>query len=44
VGSGLWVNTGDGWYRSLNKPTLQPPDFIFGLLWPPLPLPWLSFP
>jgi translocator protein len=34
VGSGLWVNTGDGWYRSLNKPTLQPPDFIFGLLWP----------
>ena len=34
VGSGLWVNTGDGWYRSLNKPTLQTPDFIFGLLWP----------
>ena len=34
VGSGLWVNTGDGWYRSLNKPSLQPPDFIFGLIWP----------
>ena len=34
VGSGLWVNTGDGWYRSLNKPSLQPPDFIFGIIWP----------
>ena len=34
VGSGLWVNTGDGWYRNLNKPSLQPPDFIFGLIWP----------
>ncbi len=34
VGSGLWVNTGDGWYRSLNKPSWQPPDFIFGLIWP----------
>jgi tryptophan-rich sensory protein len=34
VGSGLWVNTGDGWYRSLNKPSFQPPDFIFGLIWP----------
>jgi benzodiazapine receptor len=20
IGSGLWVNTGDGWYRSLNQP------------------------
>jgi tryptophan-rich sensory protein len=34
VGSGLWVNTGDGWYRSLNKPSWQPPSFIFGLIWP----------
>ena len=34
IGSGLWVNTGDNWYRSLNQPSWQPPDFIFGLIWP----------
>ena len=34
VGSGLWVNTGDNWYRSLNQPPWQPPDFIFGIIWP----------
>ena len=34
LGSGLWVNTGDNWYRSLNQPPWQPPDFIFGLIWP----------
>jgi len=34
IGSGLWVNTGDNWYRSLNPPSWQPPDFIFGLIWP----------
>ena len=34
IGSGLWVNTGDNWYRSLNAPTWQPPDFIFGVIWP----------
>ena len=34
VGSGLWVNTGDNWYRSLNAPNWQPPDFIFGVIWP----------
>lgn len=34
IGSGLWVNTGDNWYRSLNSPSWQPPDFIFGLIWP----------
>ena len=33
-GSGLWVNTGDGWYNNLNKPSWQPPDFVFGLIWP----------
>ena len=33
-GSGLWVNTGDGWYRGLNQPAWQPPDFIFGIIWP----------
>ena len=34
IGSGLWVNTGDNWYQSLNAPSWQPPDFIFGLIWP----------
>ena len=34
IGSGLWVNTGGNWYRSLNQPPWQPPDFIFGLIWP----------
>jgi benzodiazapine receptor len=34
IGSGLWVNTGDNWYANLNKPTWQPPDFVFGIIWP----------
>jgi len=34
IGAGLWTNTGDNWYRSLNQPPWQPPDFIFGLIWP----------
>ena len=34
VGSGLWVNTGDSWYANLNKPSWQPPGFIFRLIWP----------
>ena len=34
IGSGLWVNTGDNWYRSLNSPSWQPPDFVFGFIWP----------
>lgn len=34
IGSGLWVNTGDGWYRGLNQPAWQPPDFVFGIIWP----------
>lgn len=34
VGSGLWVSSGDGWYRSLLRPSWQPPDAVFGLIWP----------
>ena len=34
IGSGLWVNTGDNWYLTLNAPSWQPPDFIFGIIWP----------
>ena len=34
IGSGLWVNTGDNWYRTLNQPSWQPPGYIFGVIWP----------
>ena len=34
IGSGIWVNTSPGWYTSLNRPSWQPPDFVFGLIWP----------
>jgi tryptophan-rich sensory protein len=34
IGSGLWVNTGDSWYSNINKPTWQPPGFVFGIIWP----------
>lgn len=34
VGSGLWVSSDAGWYQSLTKPWWQPPDVVFGLIWP----------
>ena len=34
VGSGLWVATGDAWYRSLEQPPWQPPGAVFGIIWP----------
>ena len=34
VGSGIWVNASPGWYASLVRPIWQPPDFVFGLIWP----------
>ena len=34
VGSGIWVSNSPGWYAALNRPTWQPPDFVFGLIWP----------
>jgi benzodiazapine receptor len=34
TGSSLWVNTGDSWYGNINKPSWQPPDFVFGIIWP----------
>jgi len=34
IGSGIWVNNSPGWYTSLNRPSWQPPDFIFELIWP----------
>lgn len=34
VGSGLWVSSGGGYYRSLERPAWQPPDVVFGIAWP----------
>ena len=34
IGAGRWVSTDDNWYRSLTKPPWQPPDVVFGLIWP----------
>lgn len=34
LGSGIWVSTGDAWYRALNTPSWQPPDWVFGTIWP----------
>lgn len=34
VGAGWWVSTGDSWYRQLEQPAWQPPDGVFGLVWP----------
>ena len=33
IGSGLFVDN-SGWYQSLNRPNWQPPDIVFGLIWP----------
>ena len=32
-GANYW-NQDYGWYKSLNAPTWQPPDFVFGIIWP----------
>lgn len=34
LGSGRWVSTGSTFYRSLARPSWQPPDAVFGLIWP----------
>ena len=34
IGSGVWVSRSPGWYSSLNRPSWQPPDFVFGVIWP----------
>ncbi|MFY9325318.1 MAG: TspO/MBR family protein [Candidatus Nanopelagicales bacterium] len=33
-GSGFWVNSGNAFYRALKRPIWQPPDYVFGLIWP----------
>jgi benzodiazapine receptor len=34
VGSARWVATGDSWYGQLSQPSWQPPDVVFGIVWP----------
>lgn len=34
IGAGRWVSSDAGWYRSLMRPPWQPPDVVFGLIWP----------
>ena len=34
IGSGRLVTTDQQWYRTLPKPSWQPPSFLFGLIWP----------
>ena len=29
-----WTSVGSGWYRSLPCPRWQPPDLVFGVIWP----------
>lgn len=32
--SGKWVTTNASWYLELNAPTWQPPNWVFGVIWP----------
>lgn len=32
--SQVWVTSDAGWYASLRKPPWQPPDVVFGVMWP----------
>lgn len=34
IGSGVWTASSPGWYAGLTRPGWQPPDFVFGLIWP----------
>lgn len=34
AGSGWLVAGGDAWYQGLDSPSWQPPDAVFGLIWP----------
>lgn len=34
VGAGVWVSGGRAFYESLDRPPWQPPDVVFGLIWP----------
>lgn len=32
--SRVWTDTDSQWYRSLTEPAWQPPDIVFGIIWP----------
>jgi benzodiazapine receptor len=32
--SNVWNGHDPGWYASLSRPSFQPPDVVFGLMWP----------
>lgn len=32
--STIWVSSDPGWYDALRKPGFQPPDIVFGIIWP----------
>lgn len=34
IGSSFWVSQNSSWYYSLNRPSWQPPSWIFGVIWP----------
>jgi tryptophan-rich sensory protein len=34
IGASWWVTTDAEWYQSLPRPSWQPPDIVFGLIWP----------
>jgi translocator protein len=34
VMSQIWVGADAGWYAALSKPPWQPPDVVFGIIWP----------
>ena len=34
IGSGFWVSNNSTWYLSLERPFWQPPDWVFGVIWP----------
>ena len=32
--SGLWVSSNSAWYFALQQPSWQPPNWVFGVIWP----------
>ena len=34
IGGANYWNQPDGWYQSLQKPSWQPPGYLFGIIWP----------
>lgn len=32
--SARWTSAGSAWYRTLPRPAWQPPDLVFGVIWP----------